>query len=151
MKQLYDVDKLFNEAENVNVVRESFINIANREIKYRKLEKIEYEDVLNDIKDFCEDIILLNKKNIGKINIGMKKLNGFIIESKFLIDIEVLIAASKVLYLVKLIKNGNQFIEKYNKNNEIPEVTIPMKYKKRVKRISRYNEEAYYYILKSFE
>ena len=75
MKQLYDVDKLFNEAENVNVVRESFINIANREIKYRKLEKIEYEDVLNDIKDFCEDIILLNKKNIGKKNIGMKKLN----------------------------------------------------------------------------
>lgn len=46
MKQLYDVDKLFNEAEDIYEIRESFINIANREIKYRKLKDITYEDVL---------------------------------------------------------------------------------------------------------
>lgn len=49
MKQLYDVDKLFNQAEDMAIVRESFINIAKREIEYRKLIEITYFDVLEDI------------------------------------------------------------------------------------------------------
>lgn len=151
MKQLYDVDKLFNEAENVNIIRESFINIANREIKYRRLKEITYEDVLEDIKDFCDDIILLNRNHIEKINTGMRKLTGFIIDNKFLIDVEVLTAASKILYLINIIKKENQTIEKYKENNEILKINIPIEYRKRVNRISKYNREAYYYILKSFE
>ena len=71
----------------------------------------------------------------------MRKLSGFITESKFLIDIEVLTAASKVLYLINLIKNESKFIEKYDRNNEIPELTIPMEYRKRVKRIEKYNKK----------
>ena len=59
MKQLYDVDKLFNESENVEIIRDSFISIANRELKYRKLLEVTYDDVLVDIEDFCKDIILL--------------------------------------------------------------------------------------------
>ena len=39
MKQLYDVDKLFNEAENIIEIRQSFLNTANREINYRKLRE----------------------------------------------------------------------------------------------------------------
>jgi len=151
MKQLYDVDKLFNEAENVNIIRGSFINIANREIKYRRLKEITYEDVLEDIKDFCDDIILLNRNHIEKINTGMRKLTGFIIDNKFLIDVEVLTAASKILYLINIIKKENQTIEKYKENNEILKINIPIEYRKRVNRISKYNREAYYYILKSFE
>lgn len=151
MKQLYDVDKLFNESENLEIIRESFINISNREIEYRRLKKITYEDVLDDIEDFCEDIILLNKEHIDKINIGMKKMTGFIIENKFLIDIEVLTAASKVLYLIKLIRNKAKSIEKYNEQIKMKKIEIPLKYRKRLKRINTYNEEAYYYILKSLE
>lgn len=151
MKQLYDVDKLFNESENIDVIRKCFIDIANREIKYRKLSEITYEDVLEDIKDFCEDIILLNKEHIEKINAGIKRLTGFITEKKFLIDIEILTAVSKVLYLISLIKKESGIIEKYNDKSEVSEVTIPIEYKKRLNKIKKYNEEAYYYILKSFE
>ena len=80
MKQLYDVDKLFNQAEDVNEIRESFINIANREIYYRKLKEITYEDVLNDIEDFTKDIIYReNKENLNKITIGMRKFTNFAI------------------------------------------------------------------------
>ncbi len=67
MKQLYDVDKLFNASEDVNIIRESFIDIATREIKYRKLFEVTYDDVLVDIKEFCNDIILLNQEHIKKI------------------------------------------------------------------------------------
>lgn len=151
MKQLYDVDKLFNESENVKIIKDSFIGIANRELKYRKLFEVTYDDVLDDIEGFCNDIVLLNQENIEKINSGMKSLKNFILEKNFLIDIEVLIAASKVLYLIDLIKNEKHTIEKYSENSVIPEINIPSEYKKRLNKIKKYNKEAYYYILKSFE
>ena len=94
---------------------------------------------------------MLNKEHIEKINAGIKRLTGFITEKKFLIDIEVLTAASKVLYLISLIKKPSLTIEKYNDNSAVSEVTIPAEYKKRLNKIKKYNDEAYYYILKSFE
>ena len=151
MKQLYDVDKLFNESKDVKIIRESFIDIATRELKYRKLLEVTYDDVLDDIEDFCNDIILLNQENIEKINSGMKSLKNFILEKNFLIDIEVLTAASKVLYLINLIRNRKSTIEKYSENSVISEIDIPSEYKKRLNKIKKYNKEAYYYILKSFE
>ena len=149
MKQLYDVDKLFNEAEDIGIIKESFINIAEREIKYRKLREITYEDVLKDINEFAEDIIFMkNKENLEKISIGMKKFAGFRIEKKFLIDKEVLLAASKVKYLVNLIRNNENVIDKYEKM-ENENIEIPVEYRKRLKVIKKINEEAYYYIIKS--
>ena len=154
MKQLYDVDKLFNESENVKSIKESFINIANREIKYRKLTKTTYEDVLNDIENFCKDIILQNQEHKNTISSGMSSLKYYILEKKFIIDAEALTAASKVLYLVSLIRYDKDAIEKYKENIESPEASessIPVEYQKRLKAIKRINKEAYYYILKSFE
>ena len=152
MKQLYDVDKLFNEAEYIDIVKKSFINIANREIKYRKLKEITNADVLEDIRDFCIDTILQNNiENQHDVNIGMKKLQGFIIENKFRREQEVLTAVGKVLYLMKLIKNDENKIERYSKESKLKDIIIPEKFKKILKKMNNYNEEAYYYILKSFE
>ena len=151
MKQLYDVDKLFNEASDLEMIRESFINIANRELKYRKLLDFTYVDVLDDINEFAKDIIFLkNKDNLEKISIGMRKFSGFRIERKFLIDKEVLLAASKVYYLVYLIKNNKLKIEKYNIDFDFENIEIPTEYNKRLKVIKKINEEAYYYIVQTF-
>ena len=81
----------------------------------------------------------------------MRKLTGFITERKFLIDKEALTAASKILYLINLIKNGSSYIEKYEKYSQVSKIMIPMEYSKRVKKIEKFNKEAYYYILKSFK
>ena len=56
-----------DESENVEIIRDSFISIANRELKYRKLLEVTYDDVLVDIEDFCKDIILLLHMEIGII------------------------------------------------------------------------------------
>lgn len=150
MKQLYDVDKLFNQAEDMAIVRESFINIANREIAYRKLKEITYLDVLEDIEDFAKDIIFMkDKAKLEKISIGMGKIASFRLERKFLIDKEVLLAASKVLYLTSLINNNTNVIEKYQGNIEFEDINIPEEYRKRLKVIRKMNIEAYYYILKT--
>lgn len=149
MKQLYDVDKLFNEAENMHEIKESFINIASREIKYRKLEDITYEYVLDDIEDFAKNIIYReNKDNLATITEGIRKFKNFMLEKKFLIDKEVLVAASKVVYLVHLIRSNASIIEKY-KIADIEDIEIPKEYRKRLKVIKKINEEAYFYIQKS--
>lgn len=151
MKQLYDVDKLFDNTENINIVKESFVNIATRELIYRGLNEFTYEEVLDDIKKFCEDVILLRKEHNAIISSGITKMSGFITQGKFLIDKEVLTAASKVLYLVKLIKNDEEVIERYYKNFNVNNVEIPREYRKRLKTMHSFNEEAYYYVLKSLE
>jgi len=143
------VDKLFNEAENIEEVRESFINIANRELEYRKLKDITYEDVLNDIEDFAKGIIYRkNASNLEKIFIGMRKFMGFMLERKFLIDKEILICASKTKYLINVIRNNEKTLEKYIEQ-DISDIEIPKEHKKRLKAIQRTNKEAYYYIIKS--
>ena len=130
-------------------IKESFINTANREIKYRKLREITYIDVLDDIEDFTKDIIYReNKDNLKEITIGMKKLKNFMLEKKFLIDKEVLLAASKTLYLLKLIRNDKNEIRKYD-GEKIEEVEMPSQYKKWLKVVKRINPEAYYYIKES--
>lgn len=150
MKQLYDVDKLFNFSNDIEVIKESFINIATREIKYRKLVELTYEDVLNDIEEFSKNIIFMNNKiHLEKINIGMKKLSSFRIEKKFLIDREVLIAASKVLYIIYLIKNNKTTIEKYTEDIKISEIPVINELRKRMRIIKKMNPEAYFYISKT--
>lgn len=152
MKQLYDVDKLFNQAKNLKVLKESFINIATRELKYRKLLEISYKDVLDDIEDFAKNIIFMeDKEKLQVINIGMKKLSNFRLERKFLIDKEVLTAASKVLYIIYLIRNDLDKIERYYKDVDVPNVETQNKYRKRLKTIKIINREAYFYIMKSLK
>ena len=151
MKQLYDVDKLFNEAENVEEIKQSFIHIANRELGYRKLNEFTYEEVLDDIEDFAEDIIYReDKSNLQKINVGLRKFTNFMLERKFLIDQEVLTCASKVAYLVSILRSNEQTLEKYE-GQKILGVEIPKEYKRRLKVIQKTNEEAYYYIVKSLD
>ena len=153
MKQLYDVDKLFNEAENIEEVKESFISISTREIGYRRLKNTTYKEVLDDIEDFTNDIIYRkNKNNLEKIIVGVRKFKNFMLEKNFLIDKEVLTVASKVLYLISLIKSNKKIMEKYNKKfMEEINFEIPKEYKKRLKVINKINEECYYYIIKSLE
>lgn len=65
-----------------------------------------------------------------------------------MIDKEVLLAASKVLYMVYLIKNNKVKIEKYEPNEIIEIANLPKEYKRRLKIIEKINHEAYYYICK---
>lgn len=113
--------------------------IKNRDFLKETIENIKKENKSANLE--------LLEKTIGALFL----VECLVIENKFLIDIEVLTAASKVLYLIKLIRNKAETIEKYNKEIKLKKIEIPLKYRKRLKRINTYNEEAYYYILKSLE
>lgn len=72
------------------------------------------------------------------------------LEKKFLIDKEALVAASKVAYLVHLIRNSDSIIEKY-KIADIEDIEIPKEYRKRLKVIKKINEEAYFYMINTLK
>lgn len=153
VKQLFDIDKLFDEAQDLNIVRQSFVNIAKREIEYRKLTNTTVDDVLDDIFKFARIIILrgsYEKEKFIKISIGIRKLKNYIFEPKFLIDKEVLACAGKLAYIVKLLKGNGTEIERYN--GEILDlVDIQDVYKKQINVIRKLNSEAYFYIIKAIK
>ena len=49
IKQLFDVSKLFDLYDNINIVRDTFKIIAEKELAYRGLESLSIDDVLDDI------------------------------------------------------------------------------------------------------
>lgn len=155
MKQLYDVSQLFNEVEDMNQIRESFINIAERELEYRGYREYTYLDVLNDIEDFA--LVIIFKDDIQKLKVvreGLSKVKYYIFEKNFQMETGALSAASKVLYLVNLIRNKESKIEKYHKGInviDVEEFTVPNKIKRSLKIIKKINEEAYYYIACAFK
>lgn len=154
MKQLYDVDKLFNEARDISEIRDSFINIADRELKYRNFIDFTYLDVLKDIESFALAIIYReNAIALKTINTGLMKIKNYIFERDFLIDNGALVAASKVLYLCYLIRSGEGKIEKFDARMElsgIEQFDLPVEYRKRLKSIKKSNKEAYYYITATY-
>ncbi len=151
MKQLYDIDKLFNESNNVKEIKESFIEISTRELEYRKLNNLKYNNVLDDILDFCKILVIrgnYKREKLNKILIGVKKFPDYMLTSKFLIDIQILTAVSKIMYLVSIIKTNKDIIEKYN-GQDILEGNISIEFKRLFKIIKEMNKEAYYYLIKS--
>lgn len=148
MKQLYDVDKLFNQVERVDIVIKSFVGTSNKELKYRKQVELTYKDVLEDIREFCDDVIIPEREHDSEISRGLRKIAGYVLESNFSRDQKALTAASKVLYLTKIIESGENDIERYHEGCQFENKEIPNKYKTRMKKMRVYNEEAYYYMLK---
>lgn len=152
IKQLFDVSNLFDSANDIKEIKESFISIANREIAYRKLENISHEDVLLDIQEYCEDIIYLkNNELFTKLARGLTKAKSYLIAKNFVLDIDGLCNTSKILYLTSLIKNEKQ-IERYSKDkfdaDKIDISEFDKTKQKRLKTIKKVSNEAFYYLAK---
>lgn len=152
IKQLYDVSNLFDTITSVEDVRESFIKISTRELAYRKLDSLTYEDVLADIEKYLLDIIYLKSMEwINKLAGGLRKGKSYLLVKNYVLEIDGALAASKILYLISLIRNDGK-LERY-----IPEEFNDMDFDlssidqtkhRRLKFIKKSNKEALFYLLK---
>ena len=61
IKQLYDISKLYDHMSDLDIVKKTYIKVANVQIKNRSLS-INYRDTLNDTIEACKLIITQNKK-----------------------------------------------------------------------------------------
>jgi len=129
IKQLYDIDKLFDKIENLKTVSESFQIFARQEIEYRNLD-ITPNDVLDDIFTTSRLISMrekngnaFQKKYFNEIQIGLRSFSNFLISGSFRIE-NAINAAAKAAYLsTKLKLNDLSPIEKFS-NQKVAELNI---------------------------
>jgi hypothetical protein len=131
-KQLFDLSKLFEKIENMEIVAESFKAFALQEIEYRKTIKSDLtpEKVLQDTINTC---LILAKKGGGnpdekvkfiELQKGIRSFGtGFLMNGNFRID-EAVPAAARIAYLsTKILYDDLSPIE-YYKGQDIKELNI---------------------------
>ncbi len=106
IKQLYDVARLFDRIENLEITLKSFHGIVRVEMAYRDISDIEV--VFDDILQTSLLISTRGKVGKGKFEIlqdGIKKIQSFIHTSKYRIE-NAIVDSAKAAYISTCIKAG---------------------------------------------
>jgi hypothetical protein len=159
-KQLFDLNRLFDNIENIEVVAESFNRFAKHEIEYRKTEHpdLTVEQVLKDTIDTCSIIAKrgrgdeTEKTNYARLQKGIVAFGtGFLMSGNFRID-DAVVASAKVAYLAsKLLVTDLTPIEYYQSEDIKPyNIENPdWNYVNPLKRLP--DKSAFYYWYKTVE
>lgn len=107
IKQLYDVAKLFDNMVDLHLVKETYIKVANVQIKNRNLS-LNYEDTLKDSIEACKLIITQNRKESDNENYAILKkgyegfkhytVNDFRFQELIINAVKVYILSISILY-----------------------------------------------------
>lgn len=150
VKQLFDISKLIENADNYDVVKSSFLSIAKNEIQYRTLS-ISGEDILKDIfETAC--IIARRERNKGiqlenfnEIKTGLLKISTYTINKAFRID-EAIQASAKAAWFAMKLKNANfSPIEAYNAEIDLGDLRIANQDYQFLNKLKKANKPAFYY------
>ena len=143
-KQLFDVASLFDNATNFKEVEESFILVAEKEIKYRELS-ISYEDVLRDSFDAAQIIALRGtmKKDIHtELQDGINKLNGYVFHTFW--ESKAPICAAKVAVLTQALLKKDYSISKFA-GEDVSKLEIKNPNYNTLNKIKKISPEAFWY------
>ncbi len=131
-KQLFDLSKLFEHIQDIEIVAESFRIFALQEIEYRKEEhlKLTIDQVLQDTIDTCLIITKRGGKNIDdkakfiQLQKGITAFgSGYLMSGNFRID-DAVVAAAKVGLLTSKLLVGDLTPIQYYKGEDIQELNI---------------------------
>lgn len=152
IKQLYDIDTLFNKAENIKAIKETFFRFAETELLYRDNNK-KIEDVLEDIYQTALCIATRGMDGDGDFNelmFGIKRVAGFILAENYHIE-KAIISASKTAYLATIIKYDIEVIERFDSLLQMKEWVILKPINNKLNKLKKFNPEAFFYWYKIFE
>lgn len=159
-KQLFDLSKLFERIENMEMVAESFEAFAIQEIEYRKTEtsNLTPEKVLQDTIDTC---VILAKKGKGSTDEKQKFIElqkgirafgtGFLMNGNFRIDAAVP-AAARIAYLSTKILHKDLSPIEYFQGEDIKKLNIENQDWNFLNRLKRQPDKSgFYYWYKTVE
>lgn len=115
VKQLYDIARLFDEFDDINVVSSTFKHISEVELGYRNNAGT-YTDVLNDIIQTSLCLSTRGAAGVGEINElldGISKIRSHIFGISYSLDYAITDAA-KAAYLAALILTGAKEIKHFD-------------------------------------
>lgn len=152
IKQLFDIESLFDQAEHLTEIKDTFIKCTEQELIYRQLDFLCPNDVLDDIiKTAC--IIggrgSIEKETFLQLEDGVRRIKSHIINRNYIVE-EAVVSAAKASYLASLLKSGAREIERFDPSQPLPELTGLPLFKKMTK-IKKFSPEAFYYFAKTQE
>lgn len=150
IKQLFDIAFLFDNINDIEVVKASYNKVVQEEIGFRKLD-VTAKEVLQDTWQACYTLAERNTKSeeFNHLQLGIRNFTNFTID-RFSID-EAITAAAKVAYLTKLIQSDNKIkIERFKNPLEIKDWIIEDPQYNKLNKLKKNNPEAFYYGFKSF-
>jgi hypothetical protein len=152
IKQLYDVARLFDRIDNLNVTLKSFLSIVKVEMAYREISDMDV--VYNDILQTSLLLATRGKEGVGEFDIlqdGIKKIKSFIHTLNYRIE-NAIVDSSKAAYISTCIRKGITDIDKYNGKPEIVlDMEIAPTLTNKLNKLRRTLPEAFYYWVKTSE
>lgn len=152
IKQMYDVARLFERVENLEITAEAFKRIVKVEMSYRNLENV--EEVYDDIIRTSLLIATRGKEGVGDFAIlsdGIKKIRNFIHTSNYHLD-HAIVDSSRAAYLAACLKTGVTDIEKYKGDvASILAMEIKDSLPSKLSKLRKTHPEAFFYWAKASE
>lgn len=151
IKQLFDVSKLFDIYDNINIVRDTFEVIAKKELTYRGLENLSTDDVLDDIfETSCiiayGGINLVKDSKFDELKSGISKLGNFVYSENYVFASGVL-SAAKAAYLAMILKSRSGIDRKrFDPKLDLTNFKISLKEYSAFNKIKKISAEAFYYL-----
>ncbi len=152
IKQLYDLGYLFDQINDLSIVKKTFDNIAQTELSYRKIEKAP-NDVLQDT--YQASLCLSSRGQLGNGNFeelssGVKRIQPYIFSENYNID-KAIAQASKIAHLTRLLLIKKETIIRFESADQIKDWSIADHAMTKLNKLKKINPEAYYYWHKSIE
>lgn len=148
-KQLHDVGRLFDAAEDIATTAETFKSIAVVELSSYRGKGDDLCIVYDDIRDTALALATRGKidphEDYELLEEGVDKLKSHMYVGRYTLEMAIADAA-KAAYLATVIQYGLNKIEKYSGNpSDVKGMTISPAISKDVAKIRRGNPEAFYY------
>lgn len=147
IKQLYDIARLFEEVNNLEVTSKSFKRIAEVELSYRKMEnnpKFIYED----IRQTSLNIATRGAEGYGDFAMlqrGITRIKPLMFRGNYYIE-NAIIDAARAAYIATLLDKGHTIIERYNGDPmSIATLNIHPTLTNKLNRLKRQSPEAFFY------
>ena len=150
LKQLFDIGNLFDVAENVEHIRQTYTNIAWQEIERRRLN-ITPTHVLRDSERHVYIIGhagKVEKPIYEKIAKGYKDFKKFVADLSF-DENQAILSAAKTAYLISALHCGGKTLEKYNPEFDMEPWSINDKSCLDLNEYKYGNPEAFFYWYKA--
>lgn len=151
IKQLYDIGNLFDVSDELDVIKATFHKIAETEIAYRKLKKVNATAVLNDAYQTALCLTMRGTDgngNFGELSTGIKRIAGYIFSEPYHLE-KAITHTSKVAYLSQLILTDKKAIERYKEPGQIRDFEITAPFNTKLNKLKKSNPEAFFYWYKA--
>jgi hypothetical protein len=147
IKQLYDVGRLFDKVENLDVTTKAFQKIASVELSYRGLDD-NLNIIFDDIRNTALCIATRGKIGVGDFEMlmrGVSRIKSFMFQSMYSLE-DAMTDAAKAAYVATCMEKKETEVNKYPGNPiSIANLELPDTVTSRLNKLKRISPEAFYY------